>query len=69
MNDKIFFDTNVILYSYSEIAESKNKIAKGIISINEGIISTQVIQEMCNILFKKFKLNESSISKNFTGNK
>ena len=63
MNDKIFFDTNVILYSYSEKAESKNKIAKSIISANEGIISTQVIQEMCNILIKKFKLNESSISK------
>ena len=63
MNDKIFFDTNVILYSYSEKAESKNKIAKSIISANEGIISTQVIQEMCNILIKKFKLNESSIQK------
>jgi predicted nucleic acid-binding protein len=25
MNDKIFFDTNVILYSYSEMAESKNR--------------------------------------------
>ena len=28
MNGKVFFDTNVILYSYSETTERKNEIAQ-----------------------------------------
>lgn len=63
MNDKSFFDTNVILYSYSDIPEPKNDIAKSLISNSLGIISTQVLQKMCNILIKKFKFDEISISK------
>ncbi|HEY5407574.1 MAG TPA: PIN domain-containing protein [Ginsengibacter sp.] len=63
MNAKIFFDTNVILYSYSILTDSRNTIAKQLISNNHGHISTQVMQEVCNILIKKFKLDEISISK------
>jgi predicted nucleic acid-binding protein len=63
MNDKSFFDTNIILYSYSEIPEPKMDIAKNLISNSIGIISTQVLQEICNILIKKFKFDEVSILK------
>lgn len=59
MSDNIFFDTNVILYSYSIVNNEKNVISKKLIS--DSIISTQVLQEMCNVLIKKFKLGEISI--------
>jgi predicted nucleic acid-binding protein len=63
MNDKIFFDTNIILYSYSDKSEPKKNIARKCILDSEGIISTQVMQEICNILIKKLKHGKSSVSK------
>ena len=66
MNDKIFFDTNVILYSYSHINDNKNIVAKELIRNYYGVISTQVLQEMCNVLIKKFRLDEHSIFKTLT---
>ena len=61
MKDKFFFDTNVILYSYSLVSDHKNIVAKELISSTNSIISTQVLQEMCNVLIKKFKLDKISI--------
>ena len=66
MNDKIFFDTNVILYSYSHINDNKSIVAKELIRNYYGVISTQVLQEMCNLLIKKFRLDEHSIFKTLT---
>ena len=63
MNGKAFFDTNVILYSYSETTERKNEIAQLHILNYDGVISTQVMQEMCNILIKKLKQEHLSVSK------
>ncbi len=63
MKDKFFFDTNVILYSYSLVSDHKNIVAKQLISSTNSIISTQVLQEMCNVLIKKFKLDKISILK------
>jgi predicted nucleic acid-binding protein len=63
MRDEIFFDTNIILYSYSDKSEPKKEIARRLILNSNGFISTQVIQETCNILIKKFKMDELSISR------
>ena len=63
MRDEIFFDTNIILYSYSDKSEPKKEIARSLILNSNGFISTQVIQETCNILIKKFKMDELSISR------
>jgi predicted nucleic acid-binding protein len=62
MNDNIFFDTNVILYSYSIVDNQKSLVSKNLIGNTKSIISTQVLQEMCNVLIKKFKLDMTSIS-------
>src|SRR6185312_1419209 len=62
MNANIFFDTNVILYSYSIVNDQKNLISKNLIRSTQSIISTQVLQEMCNVLIKKFNLDMTSIS-------
>ena len=62
MKDRIFIDSNVILYAYSKTEINKNKIAnKLIFSNNKVLISTQVVNEIINILFKKFKLEANDI--------
>jgi predicted nucleic acid-binding protein len=62
MRDKIFIDSNIILYSYSKSELDKNKIANNLIfSLDEMLISTQVVNEITNILYKKFKLDARSI--------
>ena len=61
MNDKIFFDTNVILNSYSSLNDQKSIVARKPISNPDTTVRTQVLQEMCNVLIKKFKLDQISI--------
>ena len=62
MRDKAFLDSNIILYSYSKTELDKNRIANALIfSLDEILISTQVINEVTNILYKKFKLDTLSI--------
>ncbi len=62
MKDRVFFDSNIIIYSYSSTESDKSAIANELIfSLDEIIISTQVINEVTNILYKKFKLDTSSI--------
>ncbi|SFO87406.1 hypothetical protein [Hydrogenimonas thermophila] len=62
MRDKAFLDSNIILYSYSRTEYDKNKIANELIfSIEYTLISTQVINEITNILYKKFKIDTESI--------
>lgn len=53
-SDKIFVDSNVLLYLLSD-DERKKGIAKNILK-NAPFISTQVISENVNVLIKKFKL-------------
>lgn len=47
--DKIFIDTNIIIYAYDVTAEKKHRIASEIISAlwnsGSGMVSTQVLQE------------------------
>jgi len=62
MRDKAFLDSNIILYSYSKTELDKNRITNALIfSLDEILISTQVINEVTNILYKKFKLDAISI--------
>ena len=52
--DKSFIDSNVIVYSHSDYDKIKQKIAQTIIAELQTVISTQVVQEVSNILVKKF---------------
>ena len=65
MKDRIFFDTNVILYAYSKNKNSKKEIANNKIFLNESnnsiFISNQVINEFINIAYKKFELDGKQI--------
>ena len=58
MKDKVFLDSNVIIYAYSNSELEKQRQSRSIFKQYENInISNQVINEVANILFKKFKLN------------
>jgi len=49
MNDSVFLDTNILIYAYS--LSDKNKQSKycDIVLNNDCFISTQVINEYCNV--------------------
>ena len=62
MKDKIFLDTNIIIYCYSNSEIDKQNICRKLFEkYSELNISKQVINEMTNILFKKFKLSSFDI--------
>ena len=54
MSERIFLDSNILIYSYSNTELKKQEAARTLITKNETFISTQVLQELCNILLKKF---------------
>jgi predicted nucleic acid-binding protein len=57
MNDKTFVDTNILVYAHDLDAGEKHAIAIGIVSdlweSGNGVISTQVLQELYVTLTKK----------------
>lgn len=62
MKDKIFLDTNIIIYCYSNSEIEKQTIARSLFERYDSLfISKQVINEMTNILFKKFKLESYQV--------
>ena len=58
MSDRIFLDTNVIVYALSKSVPSKQVIAsrllKDAIESGRGTISFQVVQEFFNVAFRRF---------------
>ena len=62
MQGKHFIDSNVFLYALSEQDLSKQIIASELVLADNGVISTQVINEVSNNLLKKLKLSEVEIT-------
>ena len=67
MSDKIFIDTNVLIYAFSEDEPTKQQKALNIIDAVacDAIISNQVINELANIFLKKFKLPIEQVEDSF----
>jgi predicted nucleic acid-binding protein len=63
MQDKVFLDTNILIYCYSVDETDKQEVALRLLDkySESSLISTQVINELSNILFKKFKLSSIEI--------
>ncbi len=59
MKDRVFLDTNILIYSYSRTEPQKQIIAANLISEFNSVISTQVLNELVNIVTKKFNFNYS----------
>jgi len=57
MPDKVFLDTNVLIYAYSVDEKEKQEKATALLNIysEQLIISNQVLNEISNTLFKKFR--------------
>jgi predicted nucleic acid-binding protein len=62
MNAKVFFDTNLVVYLYSEDEPEKQSQALSLLNAtNNRWISTQVLNELSNTLRRKFKLDYADI--------
>lgn len=61
MPDKVFIDTNVLIYAYSEDEPDKRQRAIDCVRSGEAWISTQVLNETINVLKRKFSLSYSQI--------
>jgi predicted nucleic acid-binding protein len=67
MNAKIFFDTNLLVYLYSEDEYEKQACVLSHIKESENrLVSTQVLNELSNTLRKKFKLDYGDIARVIT---
>ncbi|EHQ26631.1 PIN domain-containing protein [Mucilaginibacter paludis] len=56
MSDRIFLDTNIIIYAHSDVDLIKQNVTQNIITSQNTVISTQVLQETANVFHKKSKL-------------
>ena len=59
MKDKVFIDTNILIYLFSNDIYKKD-MAKELL-INNPTISIQVCNEISNILLKKYNFNEIEV--------
>jgi len=57
MNDSVFLDSNILIYTYSSTEADKQAVARNLVLNNNTFISTQVLQELCNIITKKFRFS------------
>ncbi len=62
MKDKIYLDTNIIIYLYSTDEPSKRQDCLNLIKeYQEIIINIHVLNEFTNIMLKKFKLKHDDV--------
>ncbi|MDR2481255.1 MAG: PIN domain-containing protein [Spirochaetaceae bacterium] len=61
MNDKAFIDTNVLIYLYSVDEFEKRNISQTAVDTYDCIISTQVLNEFCNVCIKKLNKTTDEI--------
>jgi predicted nucleic acid-binding protein len=62
MNDSVFLDTNILVYTYSDTEIEKQAMARKLVLGNFSFVSTQVLQELANTLNRKFKKPWSEIT-------
>ena len=61
MNGKIFLDSNIFIYIYSDTEPLKSNICKNAINDNDCCTSTQALNELSNVCIKKWKIDISGI--------
>ena len=63
-DEKVFIDTNLIVYLYSKNEAEKQEQVLDTLSNYDCFVSTQVLNEFCNVAIKKQKMKISEICKN-----
>jgi predicted nucleic acid-binding protein len=59
--DKAFIDTNIFIYIQRTDIQNKTRISEKTIERFECVVSTQVLNEICNILTKKYPSSKEKI--------
>jgi predicted nucleic acid-binding protein len=69
MKDKAFIDSNLFIYSYTDVFPEKQAAARKLIEgLPQVFISTQVLNEFINTMFKKMKVPWEVITSNLLEN-
>ena len=63
MNDKVFLDTNILVYLYSNTEQNKRNVAYEFVNNHSCVTSTQTFNEASNVWFKKYSLSKHEITK------
>lgn len=63
MRDKVFLDTNVLVYLYSSSEPAKRSIVTSVVADNHAVVSTQVLGELANALVRKLALPAEAIDR------
>ncbi len=63
MSDRVFLDTNILVYAHTDVDVAKQSIAQKLIIDNLSFISTQVLQELANTLNRKFNHSWKDVAK------
>jgi predicted nucleic acid-binding protein len=61
MKDRVFIDTNVIIYLYSEDEQTKRMVAVNVLEQFHCLTSTQTLNEFCNVCLRKLKIPSKTI--------
>jgi predicted nucleic acid-binding protein len=62
MKGRAFFDTNIFIYLYANNEPAKQKISKAIIdNAKECIINTQILNEINNVLIRKWQMPSDAV--------
>ena len=61
MSGDSFIDSNIWLYAFMDESSPKHTLAKTLIERNSVMLSTQVVNEVCNNLIRKAGYTESEI--------
>jgi len=67
MSDRVFLDTNVIIYLYSEDEAEKRNSVYRYVNNHCCITSTQALNEAANVWIKKCKWNNDTIMEYLDG--
>jgi len=59
--DKIFIDTNVLIYAFTSDEPDKQEITIKLIENCQPVVSTQVLREFSNVLLKKGNVSNETI--------
>ena len=61
MSDKVFLDSNILVYCYSTSDINKQNIARLLAAGDNSCISTQVLNETANVLNKKYAVSWNNL--------
>ena len=61
MPDRAFIDTNIFVYLNSGTDIEKMNVARDVLNSYDCVISTQVTNELCNVLIKKFSRTKNDV--------